>query len=151
MFTCVDCGNAFDSMGLYTDVCHDCNKDYSNSLTRERRVKSLPIITFCNGWISIRRGKRLRKYTPGFLSYKRLSDLMFDGPVDYHDPTVRSFKYTWRGLSTLTHEQQIMLYRFHELIDIYHAHDNNSNLNYLLGYRKACEDSGIHERLTGIC
>jgi len=72
---------------------------------------SYPIITLTNGWISIRRGKRLRKYTPGFSSTTRLCNLLLDGPA-YVRYTSRSSIYTWQGESTLTNHQKSILAYF---------------------------------------
>jgi len=71
---------------------------------------SHPIITLTNGHISIKRGKRIRKYTPGLLSTTRLCNLLIDGPA-YVKYTSRSSIYTWQGESTLTtHQKSIYAY-----------------------------------------
>jgi len=119
----------------------------------EACAMSYPVITFTSGHISIKRGKKIRQYTPGFTNYKRLSELVHNGPCYHHDHTIRSEIYLWCGESTLDYNQRELLDNLMniinniELTDYEHPDFKRNDLSYLYGYREACRNAGIHELL----
>lgn len=121
-----------------------------------------PIVTFTSGHISIRRGKILRKYTPGRVSTRRISNLLspFDKPCEQYKSTNRSTIYHWYGESSLSSTQKILLKELKTRIENYESykpldhkdwHPNDmserDDLMFVIGYREACRNSGIHELL----
>ena len=121
-----------------------------------------PVITFTCGWISIRRGKILRKYYPKLASFRRISNLLnpFDAPCEKFKSTNRSTVYRWCGESSLSDTQKILLNELKTRIENYESYkplehkdwhpgdmSERDDLMFVIGYREACRNSGIHELL----
>lgn len=89
MYTCVSCGKEFDPMGLYLDVCHDCNSKYYDSIQGDKIMpeSKIPFFHHMELYITDDKYYHFRYYLGDMRELNSLLDQEFPGwqQVDYTD------------------------------------------------------------------
>jgi hypothetical protein len=100
-------------------------------------------VRFHTGRVSIQRGRVTRRYTPSKVSMLRLSNLAYNGPTT-ESTTIRSFIFTWQGLSTLSHNQRAVYALFLRRKEGFNSPVTDNAYYHILGIRDACVALGIN-------